>query len=202
MSPSGRFRHGRPSRARSSCSFRIGTSRGNIAGPRPFACITCGKHHHELALCFLAAAPAQIAVVAEAERAKRILLSSDQCIIDDQYFFILGNLDLPIAGRSETFRWSLWSSLSKTNFERASDLWETAGRESEPPYFGWLSTAIPGYDRTAGLKVLVHTQPVGTRPLIEVMEQDHPLYRDYVAGISWARASELSHAAFTPTAEA
>jgi hypothetical protein len=161
----------------------------------PFNCATCGTHHEELPLCFLAAAPAQISVVPEEEQAKRVLLSSDQCIIDGEYFFILGNLDLEIVGRAETFRWSLWSSLSKKNFERSATLWETAGREKEPPYFGWLSTAIPGYERTVGLKVLVYTQPVGTRPLIAVMEQAHPLYRDYVDGVSWARACELSHAA-------
>ena len=90
---------------------------------------------------------------------------------------------------------ALGSSLSKTNFERMSDLWESTGRESEPPYVGWLSTAIPGYERTVSLKLLVHTQPVGTRPLIQVQEQEHPLYRDQVEGISWARACELSHAA-------
>jgi hypothetical protein len=163
----------------------------------PFTCASCGQYHDELPLCFLAPAPAQVAVVAEAERARRVLLSSDQCIIDEEYFFILGNLDLPIVDREEMFRWSVWSSLSRKNFERASDLWETAGRESEPPYFGWLSTAIPGYERTVGLKVVVHTKPVGTRPAIEVIEQDHLLYRDFVDGISWARACELSHAALS-----
>jgi hypothetical protein len=161
----------------------------------PFTCTTCGKHHEELPLCFLAAVPAQLSVVPEAERAKRVLLSSDQCVIDGQHFFILANLDLRIVGRAETFRWSVWSSLSKKNFERSADLWETPGRESEPPYFGWLSTAIPGYEQTVGLKVLVHTQPVGMRPVIEVIEQDHPLYRDYAGGVPWARACELSHAA-------
>jgi hypothetical protein len=161
----------------------------------PFTCTTCGAYHDELPFCFLAGAPAQISIVPESEQEKRVLLSSDQCVIDEQYFYILGNLDLRIAGHAEVFRWSLWSSLLKANFERSTDLWETAGRESEPPYFGWLSTAIPGYERTVGLKVLVHTQPVGTRPRIEVTEQDHPLYRDYRDGVSWARACELSHAA-------
>jgi hypothetical protein len=90
---------------------------------------------------------------------------------------------------------ALGSSLSKTNFERMSDLWESTGRESEPPYFGWLSTAVPGYERTVCLKLLVQTQPVGTRPLIQVQDQEHPLYRDQLEGISWERACELSHAA-------
>jgi hypothetical protein len=146
-------------------------------------------------LCFIAPAPAQTAIVPEADWPKRIQLSSDQCVIDGEHFFILGNLDLPIVGREEIVRWSLWSSLSRANFERACDLWETEGRESQDPYFGWLSTAIPGYEQTVGLKVNVHTQPVGVRPHIRVLAQEHPLHRDQVEGISWERACELSHAA-------
>jgi hypothetical protein len=69
-------------------------------------------------------------------------------------------------------------------------------RESEEPYFGWLSTAIPGYERTVGLKVNVLTQPLGTRPHIRLLAQEHPLYRDQIEGISWERACDLSHAAF------
>jgi hypothetical protein len=160
-----------------------------------FTCAVCGRHHDELPLCFLTLAPVYADTIAEAERAERVALSSDQCVIDERHFFILGNLDLPIIGRQEHFRWSLWSSLSKMNFERASDLWEKAGRESEPPYFGWLSATVPGYETTVNLKVAVQTQPLGVRPLIQVQEQEHPLYRDQVDGISWERACELSHAA-------
>jgi hypothetical protein len=160
-----------------------------------FVCSVCGAHHDEMPLCFLSPEPIYVATLSEAEREERVMLSSDQCVLDGKHFFILGNLDVPIVGRNETVRWSVWSSLSQTNFERAHSLWETVGRESEPPYFGWLCNAIPGYERTLSLKLLVHTQAVGARPLIEVQEQDHPLYRDYAQGITWARACELSHAA-------
>jgi hypothetical protein len=160
----------------------------------PFRCATCGATHDELPFCFISRAPAQTSVVPEAELPTRVLLSTDQCVIDGEHFFILGNLDLPILGRDETFRWSLWSSLSRTSFERANELWEAEGREREPPYFGWLSTAIPGYERTVGLKVNVLTQPVGVRPLIRLLPQEHPLAHDQFEGISWERACELSHA--------
>jgi hypothetical protein len=163
-----------------------------------FACSVCGAHHAELPLCFISPEPIYVGGLSESEREERVLLSSDQCVLDDEHFFILGNLDVPIIGRREALRWSVWSTLSKANFERAHSLWETAGRESEPPYFGWLSSAIPGYESTVNLKLRVHTQPVGTRPLLEVQEQDHRLYRDCVQGITWARACELSHAAWAP----
>jgi hypothetical protein len=163
-----------------------------------FTCSVCGAHHEEMPLCFISPEPLHIAPLGKRERAARVLLSSDQCVVDGKHFFILGNLDVPILGRSETLRWTVWSTLSKTNFERALSLWETAGRESEPPYFGWLSSAIPGYEHTINLKLYVRTQPVGIRPLLEVMEQDHPLYRDCAGGITWEKACELSHAAWSP----
>ncbi len=160
-----------------------------------FTCAACGDRHEELPLCFKAPEPTYAAYyVPEQERSKRIVLSSDQCIVDDEHFFILGNLDVPIVGRAETVRWSVWSSLSEESFARAHELWETAGREAEPPYFGWLSNPIPGYERTLNLALGVHTQPVGTKPLLRLKEQDHPLYRDQVEGISWDRACELAHA--------
>jgi len=162
---------------------------------RGFTCAACGAHHDELPLCFIAPEPAYLSSVPDAERSRRVQLSSDQCIVDGDHFFILGNLDLPILGRDETVRWSVWSSLSEQSFERASDLWETAGREKEPAYFGWLSNGIPGYERAFNLKLNVHTQPVGTRPLLRLLEQDHPLYIDQVEGITWERACALSHAA-------
>ena len=160
-----------------------------------FTCATCGAHHDELPLCFIAPEPAHVASIPHAERASRVLSSSDQCVIDGKHFFILGNLDVPIIGRTETLRWSVWSSLSQKSFERACDLWETAGRETEPPYFGWLCNGIPGYEHAMNLRLEVHTQPVGTRPLLRLQEQDHPLYRDQVEGVSWERACALSHAA-------
>jgi hypothetical protein len=159
-----------------------------------FDCVTCGAHHDEIPLCFLVPVPVHAARIPEAEWNGRVQLSSDQCILDGEHFFILGNLDLPILGREEVFRWSLWSSLSKAHFDRVCELWGKEGRESEPPYFGWLSTAIPGYADTVNLKLLVHTQPAGVRPLIEVQRQEHPLYREQAEGISWERACELSHA--------
>jgi len=49
----------------------------------------------------------------------------------------------------------VWFSLSRKNFERMSELWEMSGWEGEPPYFGWLSTALPcGSVARIGIQVL------------------------------------------------
>ena len=157
-----------------------------------YRCRTCGELHEGPPLSYGAEAPAAYFGVPEAEREKRCLLSSDQCIIDNEFFFVLGNIYLPISNREEKFNWLAWVSLSEVNFERASELWESPGREEEPSYFGWLSTALPGYPSTLNLKTNVHTQPVGVRPIIEIQECDHPLYKEQVEGISWERVEEIA----------
>jgi hypothetical protein len=139
--------------------------------------------------------PFYAAQIREEERARRVELGSDQCILDGEHFFILGNLDIPIIEHDEQVRWSVWSTLSEKNFARAAQLWNEPGRESEVPYFGFLSTAIPGYPSTLSLQLQVRTQPVGVRPLLVLLEQDHPLYREQRDGITWERACELSRAA-------
>ncbi len=86
----------------------------------------------------------------------------------------------------------VWVSLSEKNFDRMCELWETEGREKEPPYFGWLSTALPCYTNTMNLKTHVHTQPVGERPLVELEPTNHPLSIEQQKGITMARVQEIA----------
>jgi hypothetical protein len=157
-----------------------------------YQCATCGKYHDETPLHYLVPAPYYYLTIPERERAKRCLLSSDQCIVDGEFFFILGNIDIPIIGSEEMFSWDVWVSLSKTNFERASQLWEQPERESEPPYFGWLSTNMSVYPDTLELKTMVHTREVGRRPFIELEPTDHPLAVEQRTGITWERIQQIA----------
>jgi hypothetical protein len=148
--------------------------------------------HDDLPMHYGAAAPALWFLIPEAEREQRCLLSSDQCIIDGKYFFIVGNLEIPVAGVDERFSWDVWVSLSDKNFSRACELWEREGRQSEPPYFGWLSTSLPGYPDTLSLKTMVHTREVGRRPWVELEPTDHPLAVEQREGITLARVQEIA----------
>lgn len=61
--------------------------------------------------------------------------------------------------------------------------------------FGWLSTALPIYPlETLSLPTLVHTRPVGLRPLVELEPSDHPLAIEQRNGITRARVQELAEA--------
>lgn len=134
-----------------------------------------------------------VSSLSDQERAARVEQSSDQLLLDNQHFFILGNVDLNVHGSEEFLRWTVWTTLSADNFRRSVELWHSSGRESEPPYFGWLANQIHGYESERPLKTLVHTGPVGIRPRIELIDDGDRLTHDQKNGISPQRADELIH---------
>ncbi len=157
-----------------------------------YTCRICGEYHDTLAMHYGPPAPYLYYIIPESERETRCQLSSDQCVIDETYFFIVGNLELPVIGIEKAFSWDVWVSISKENFARAYKLWRTAGRESEPPYFGWLSTLLPSYPETLHLKTHVHTRTVGRRPIVELEPTDHPLAIEQRDGITTQRVQEIA----------
>jgi hypothetical protein len=156
-----------------------------------YQCKTCGMWHDDLPMSFGADAPYWYDVIAPEERSWRAELGSDQCIIDNQHYFVRGCLEIPVLDGPGPFIWDVWVSLSEKSFERMSELWETQGREVEPPCFGWLCTSLPGYPETLNLKTCVYTQPVGQRPLIELEPTDHPLAVEQREGITMGRVQEI-----------
>ena len=63
-------------------------------------CHTCGTEHDDLPLCFGSHAPCY-GMVPEAEFESRVFLSSDQCIVDDEHFFIRGDIEVPLLQAKE-----------------------------------------------------------------------------------------------------
>jgi hypothetical protein len=153
---------------------------------------TCSSTSDNDAYCFGPVEPDFLSDIPEDARESRILMDQDLCVVDASHYFIRGCLDLPIVGTGKVFTWLVWVSLSKRNLDRAVAVWDSHGRESEPPYFGWLNTRLPGYPETIGLKTNVHTMPVGERPIIMVEPTNHLLAIEQRDGISLARAESLS----------
>ena len=160
-----------------------------------YLCNTFGQYHDELPMCFGPGAPALWYSIPEADRAERGELSSDQCVIDGKHFFVLGRIVIPVVDGPDPFVWLAWVSLSEANFRRTCDLWESEGREREPPYFGWLQSALPYEPTTLSLKTELHTMPLGQRPNIVLEPTDHPLSVEQHAGISMARVQQIVEAA-------
>jgi hypothetical protein len=152
-----------------------------------YICRTCGQRHEGLPTVYGPDAPALLDTIPVAERETRTEINDDLCVIDDQHYFIRGRLEIPILNSEEHFCWLVWVSLSENNFVRTCQLWEQAGRDKEPPYFGWLQTSLPFYPETLNLKTRVHTRAVGERPFIELEPTEHPLAIEQRQGITWDR---------------
>lgn len=151
-----------------------------------FQCSGCGQWHAEMSLAFHSPAPAnwlQEPTIASDPNSE---LSSDQCVIGGNEFYVRGLVQVPVVD-GRVFEWGVWVSLSRENFLRMSEVWSEPGRKSEPPMFGWLSTALPTYSPgTLNLKTMVHQREVGLRPLILVEPTDHPLAVEQQVGITVA----------------
>lgn len=160
-----------------------------------FLCATCGEHHDDLPMCLGSPAPALWHSIPESERGENSGLSSDQCVIQGKHFFVLGRLLLPVIDGPGPFVWLVWVSLSEKSFLRVCDLWEKEGRESEPPYFGWLQSALPYEPTTLSLKTSVQTSHVGDRPIVTLEATDHPLAIEQQHGITMARVQEIAEVA-------
>jgi hypothetical protein len=160
-----------------------------------FRCPTCGKEHEGLPdLGFRW--PDPYFGVPEVERGARIKGTSDVCAIDNEDFFVRGVILLPIVESEDHFGIGAWVSQKRENYETYLSNFDTA---DIGPFFGWLSNSIAFYEPETWLHPSqVRFQGNRLRPLIELQESDHPLYRDYAEGISLSRAWQIVHAQTHP----
>ncbi|MEQ9541611.1 MAG: DUF2199 domain-containing protein [Deltaproteobacteria bacterium] len=160
-----------------------------------FVCERCTEIHHvDLdSSSFGAGEPAQWWLLSSAERAESEL-SSDQCIIHaggETSYFVAAVLEIPIAKSTAKLKLQVWVSLSCASFEEAHAHWHDPARTETGPYFGWLSTAVPGYPDTMFLKTRVHQRPVGLRPRLELQVDEHPLAVHQHSGIGPRELAKL-----------
>jgi hypothetical protein len=155
-----------------------------------YTCAVCGERHDGIP-SLGATAPLYYYSVPKAERANRCHLDSDTCVIDEEFFFVRGCLEIPIAGEPEPFTWGVWTSLSPKNFDTFLKLYDQEHRSHEAPFFGWLSASLKGYLDTENLKTMVHLRDYGKRPFLELEPTEHPLAVEQRGGITVARVGEI-----------
>lgn len=164
-----------------------------------FRCACCGEIHRG-SPSFGYEKPMLYFSLPEDQRAERIRLTSDTCVVDDDTFFIRGLIEIPIHDVEEPFSWGVWVSQSRESFDRYVETYDDD--QSGNVSFGWLEVTMPGYsDGELGWATLacdVHWQAEGDRPHIVPHACDHPLYRDVTEGISWDRAIELARLTMHP----
>lgn len=155
-----------------------------------FQCASCDEWHEGMP-SFGAAAPLYYYAIPEFERERRCELTSDTCVIDDEFFFIRGVIEIPVEGSADPFTWGVWVSWSETNFREYLRHFEAEDRVMLGPYFGWLSAEFRVYPESENLKTRAHLGNPGVRPLIELEPTDHPLAVEQRNGISVARVAEI-----------
>jgi hypothetical protein len=156
-------------------------------------CTTCGKSHSDVPLSFAAEFPDMYANLKSEDRDLRGVVGTDQCIVDETWFFVRGCLEIPILGCGEPFLWGLWASIRQEVFDEISECWSQEGRErTHGPFKGRLAHSLSVYPETLNLKVAIRMQRVGTRPLFFVEEAEHQLGIEQRLGITQTRAMELA----------
>jgi len=161
--------------------------------PEEYTCRTCGQHHSGVAFSFAADYPDPFANLSKEERDSRATIGSDQCILDSQWFFIRGMMEIPIVGSDQPFLWGVWASVLEEVFDEISDSWELEGREKKcGPYKARLANSLSIYPETLNLKLKLIVQPVGVRPLFLIEEDQHLLAMQQKSGISQQQAVELA----------
>lgn len=155
-----------------------------------YKCLSCNEWHEGMpSLSF--PAPALYDELAEDERDARAYLGTDDCVVDETYFFVRGCLEIPVHGEAEPLTFSAWASLSAESYKAFAECFHTAERSHIGPFFGWFSNSLPFYPETLNLKTSVQLRDDGIRPLILLEHTDHPLSIEQQNGISMERAAEL-----------
>jgi len=161
-----------------------------------YFCATCKQFHSGLPISYAADFPDSYVSLKEEERERRTLIGSDQCIIDNEMYFIRGLAELRIIGFQYPFLGGLWASIWKEAFDEISEYCQTPGRgKLIGPYKGRLSNGLSEYSPTTlNLKCTIRIEPVGSRPLFFIDEHDHPLAVEQRNGISLERVQQIASA--------
>jgi hypothetical protein len=157
-----------------------------------FDCHLCGSHHDILPLSFSVKAPQAAALIPVDQLEQRVVITPDQCVIDGRDFYLRGRIPVPILELDEPFIWGVWVEVGPKDFIRTIEQWNVAGRESEPPYPGWLNSEIPLFGNTINVQVNVQTQRVGRRPHFTLIDPDHPLAIEQRNGIPMSRVIQIA----------
>jgi hypothetical protein len=157
-----------------------------------FDCRVCGQRHATLPLSFSVKAPLAATAVPREQIDSRVVITADQCVIDDMHYYLRGRIVIPIHDCHEPFVWGVWAQVSVKDFYRSDLAWNTPGRENEPPFAGTLANDLSLFGCPAGIALDVHTQIVGRRPHLTIRSDKSPLAKEQREGITLDRVKEIA----------
>ena len=163
---------------------------------RPWTCVACGETHQGL-FDFACGKPEQWPgnedkVPNSALDPNGNFLSEDFCVLKGQHFFVRAVLELPIRGSGgRQFGFGVWATLSRQNFVRYVNTFDSGEQDGLGPWFGWFSNRLEGYPNTLNLKCQVHPVSGRQRPRVLLEPTDHPLAVEQQSAITFERVLEL-----------
>lgn len=158
-----------------------------------YVCSSCGQQHDEIPFSFAADFPDPYANLSRDDRENRALISSDQCIIDNDQFYLRGCIELPILSSDEVFLWGVWARVHEKDFDQIHENWDSTGREKRiGPFKGRLANSLCIYPPTLSMNLAIHIQPLGERPLFLLEDPDHPLTQEQQNGLSREKARDYA----------
>jgi len=162
---------------------------------RSWRCATCDEEHRGV---FHLSAFAPYAWPGpeeyEPNHALRIdgdFLSEDFCVIGGEHFLVRCVFEIPVYGLGDGFGFGVWSTLSRTNFDKYVDGFDHSDYADFGPWSGYFSNALDGFGDTLNQPNWVHPQRDRLRPRVTIMDESHPLAVAQRDGISAERVLEI-----------
>nr|WP_255548189.1 DUF2199 domain-containing protein [Erythrobacter ani] len=131
-------------------------------------------------------------------------LSEDFCVLDGQHFMVRTVLMIPVIGLKDQFGFGCWSSLSRANFEKYIDGFDSGQYADLGPWDGWLMNRFKYFqDEPDPIAVDVQPKLGRLRPELSPMDDAHPLAVAQRDGISPEQMLEIfAHYGHAPETKA
>jgi len=118
-------------------------------------------------------------------------LSEDFCVLRGEHFFVRCVFDIPVHGLAEKFGLGVWSTLSRTNFEKYVDGFDDGRYADMGPWTGWFSNSVKPFAFSVNEPCWVYPQLGRQRPTITLDNGEHELAVAQYDGISPERLLEI-----------
>jgi hypothetical protein len=155
-------------------------------------CTDCGQEHPLDRLEVAFHRPDVVAEVGSNERQARVQEGNDLCVLDGKRFFVRALLPLPVADSELPYNIGLWVEVSRRDFERVYELWDSPEQSQEPAFLAHVANDISIHPPVSCLEGMLSLTGRTTRPILTLRPAEHPLVGEQVRGITPHRVAEYS----------
>lgn len=112
-------------------------------------------------------------------------LSEDFCVLGGEHFMVRSILEFPVRGLEKMWGFGRRTSLSRENFDKYVEGFDTGSFEDEGPWFGWLCNGLKGlYADNPSIPLDVCLQAGRQRPRLIALDEDNPIARAQREGLT------------------